>query len=58
MNAFGICGAEASGMRAVKGTMSKAYIAGMAARNGVEAALLAQIGYTGPVNVFEARDGG
>jgi 2-methylcitrate dehydratase PrpD len=57
MNALGICGAEASGMRAVKGTMSKAYIAGMAARNGVEAALLAQMSYTGPVNVFEARDG-
>ena len=56
-NAFGICGAEASGMRAVKGTMSKAYIAGMAARNGVEAALLARLGYTGPTNVFEAKDG-
>ena len=56
-NALGICGAEASGMRAVKGTMSKAYIAGMAARNGVEAALLARLGYTGPTNVFEARDG-
>ena len=56
-NAFGICGAEASGMRAVKGTMSKAYVAGMAARNGVEAALLARQGYTGPTNVFEARDG-
>ena len=56
-NALGICGAEASGMRAVKGTMSKAYIAGMAARNGVEAALLSRLGYTGPANVFEARDG-
>ena len=56
-NALGICGAEASGMRAVKGTMSKAYVAGMAARNGVEAALLARQGYTGPTNVFEARDG-
>ena len=56
-NAFGICGAEASGMRAVKGTMSKAYIAGMAARNGVEAALLSRLGFTGPTNVFEARDG-
>jgi 2-methylcitrate dehydratase PrpD len=56
-NALGICGAEASGMRAVKGTMSKAYIAGMAARNGIEAAILASLGYTGPTNVFEARDG-
>lgn len=56
-NALGICGAEASGMRAVKGTMSKAYITGMAARNGIEAALLASRGYTGPINVFEAKDG-
>ena len=56
-NALGICGAEASGMRAVKGTMSKAYIAGMAARNGLEAASLARLGYTGPTNVFEAKDG-
>jgi len=56
-NALGICGAEASGMRAVKGTMSKAYITGMAARNGLEAALLAARGFTGPANVFEARDG-
>ncbi|MGA0393766.1 MAG: MmgE/PrpD family protein [Rhodospirillales bacterium] len=56
-NALGICGAEASGMRAVKGTMSKAYINGMSARNGLEAALLASKGYTGPENVFEAKDG-
>ena len=56
-NALGICGAEASGMRAVKGTMSKAYINGMSARNGIEAALLASRGYTGPTNVFEAKDG-
>ncbi len=56
-NALGIGGAEASGMRAVKGTMSKAYINGMAARNGIEAAMLASRGYTGPTNVFEAKDG-
>jgi 2-methylcitrate dehydratase PrpD len=56
-NALGICGAEASGMRAVKGTMSKAYINGMSARNGIESALLASRGYTGPTNVFEAKDG-
>ena len=56
-NAFGICGAEASGMRAVKGTMSKSYINGMSARNGVEAALLTSRGFTGPRNVFEALDG-
>jgi 2-methylcitrate dehydratase PrpD len=37
--------------------MSKAYITGMAARNGLEAALLATRGYTGPTNVFEAKDG-
>jgi 2-methylcitrate dehydratase PrpD len=56
-NALGIAGAEASGMRVAMGSMSKAYGAGRAARDGVTAALLANIGYTGPVNVIEGRDG-
>jgi len=55
--ALGIAGAEASGMRSGMGTMSKAYGAGRAARDGVTAAFLAERGYTGPTNVFEARDG-
>lgn len=56
-NAFGIAGAEASGIRAAMGTMSKAYGAGRSARDGIVCAQLASMGYTGPTNVLEARDG-
>lgn len=56
-NAMGIAGAEASGMRVAMGTMSKAYGAGRSARDGVTAGLLAHLGYTGPTNVIEGRDG-
>lgn len=56
-NALGIAGAEASGIRVAMGTMSKAYGAGRSARDGVTAALLAQLGYTGPHDVIEGRDG-
>lgn len=56
-NALGIAGAEAAGMRVAMGTMSKAYGAGRSARDGVTAALLANLGYTGPKNVIEGRDG-
>jgi len=56
-NALGIAGAEASGMRVAMGTMSKAYGAGRSARDGLVAARLAGLGYTGPRNVIEGRDG-
>jgi len=56
-NALGIAGAEASGIRAAMGTMSKAYGAGRSARDGVVSAILAKSGFTGPTNVLEARDG-
>jgi len=56
-NALGIAGAEASGMRVAMGTMSKAYGAGRSARDGLVAAQLAKLGYTGPRNVIEGRDG-
>ena len=56
-NALGIAGAEASGIRAAMGTMSKAYGAGRSARDGIVSAQLAGMGYTGPANVIEARDG-
>lgn len=56
-NALGIAGAEASGMRVAMGTMSKAYGAGRSARDGVTAGLLARLGYTGPTDVIEGRDG-
>lgn len=56
-NAFGIAGAEASGIRAAMGTMSKAYGAGRSARDGITCAQLAGMGFTGPADVLEARDG-
>lgn len=56
-HAMGIAGAEAGGMRVAMGSMSKAYGAGRSARDGLTAALLAQLGYTGPRDVIEGRDG-
>ncbi|HKT79738.1 MAG TPA: MmgE/PrpD family protein [Vicinamibacterales bacterium] len=56
-NALGIAAGEASGMRVAMGTMSKAFGAGRSARDGIRAAYLAQRGFTGPVDVLEARDG-
>lgn len=56
-NALGIAAQEASGLRATMGTMSKAYGGGRGAENGVVAAKLAQMGFTGPTDVFEARNG-
>ena len=56
-NALGIAGAEASGIRVAMGTMSKAYGAGRSARDGIVSAQLAGMGYTGPANVIEGRDG-
>ncbi|HUI13544.1 MAG TPA: MmgE/PrpD family protein [Xanthobacteraceae bacterium] len=55
--ALGIAGVMASGIRAGIGTMSKAFGAGRSARDGLEAALLAELGFTGPTDVIEARDG-
>jgi len=56
-NALGIAAGEASGMRVAMGTMSKAFGAGRSARDGIRAAILASMGFTGPVDVIEARDG-
>jgi 2-methylcitrate dehydratase PrpD len=56
-NALGIAGGEAAGMRVAMGTMSKAFGAGRSARDGVRAATLAAMGFTGPTDVIEARDG-
>ncbi len=56
-NALGIAGEQASGIRGSKGTMSKAYGAGRAAENGVTAARLAQMGFTGSTTIMETRDG-
>jgi 2-methylcitrate dehydratase PrpD len=56
-NALGLAGAQASGIKASMVTMTKSYVAGAAARDGIDSALLARRGYTGPTDVFEGRDG-
>ena len=48
-SAFGIAGAQASGIRGNKGTMTKAYRAGRAAENGVVAAKLARMVFSAVV---------
>lgn len=59
-NALGLAGTIAGGLMAytADGSMSKRYHAGKAAENGYMAAKLAKSGYTGPVYVLEAADGG
>ena len=54
-NALGIAGEQASGIRGSKGSM--AYGAGRAAENGVVAARLAKMGFTGTPTIMETRDG-
>lgn len=51
--ALAIAGAQASGLKAAFGTDAKPYMAGRAAAAGVEAALLAAGGVTGPGDVLE-----
>lgn len=52
--AFGTAASFAGGLRQNFGTMVKPLHAGIAARNGVEAALLAETGFTSDENIFEA----
>jgi 2-methylcitrate dehydratase PrpD len=56
-NAFGIAASQAGGLRANFGTMTKPLHAGLANRTGIEAALLAQSGFTASANVLEQRFG-
>jgi 2-methylcitrate dehydratase PrpD len=51
---FGIAASLACGLRQNFGTMVKPLHAGIAARNGIEAALLAKAGFTADENIFEA----
>jgi 2-methylcitrate dehydratase PrpD len=51
---FGIAASLAGGLRQNFGTMTKPLHAGMAARNGVDAALLAQAGLTASEDIIEA----
>jgi aconitate decarboxylase len=59
MHALGIAGTQSSGLMAAQyGAMVKRMHAGRAAQSGLYAALLAQRGFTGIVDVFEAPYGG
>lgn len=57
MNALGIAVSEASGIGRNNGTMVKPLHAGLAARGGITAALLAQQGLTAAPDIFEAKQG-
>ena len=52
-NAFGICAGLCSGIQPNFGTMAKPMAAGMAARNGLMAAILAKRGFTGRADIFD-----
>jgi len=56
-HALGIACAEAAGTREMAGTMTKAFIHGRAAQNGVLAALLAQQGFTSAETSLEGPHG-
>jgi aconitate decarboxylase len=56
-NALGIAASRAGGLMANVGTMTKATHCGWAAAAGLDAALLAQRGFTGNTEVFEAPRG-
>jgi 2-methylcitrate dehydratase PrpD len=57
-NAFGLAGCQASGLQAWATEMehfTKSFQTGIAARNGVTAAILARDGYQGPPDILEGR---
>jgi 2-methylcitrate dehydratase PrpD len=55
--ALGIAATEAAGLQEALGTMTKSLHPGKAAADGVEAALLASYGFTGPPAPIEGRRG-
>jgi 2-methylcitrate dehydratase PrpD len=55
--ALGLAATQASGLKALFGSMGKPWHAGLAARNGVMAAQLAARGFTGPVDILENPQG-
>jgi 2-methylcitrate dehydratase PrpD len=55
--ALGIAATEAAGLQAAFGTMTKSFHAGKAAQDGVEAALLASLGFTSAPAAIEGRRG-
>ncbi len=59
VHALGIAGTQAAGLMAAQyGAMVKRMHAGRSAQSGLYAALLAEAGFTGIVNVFESEYGG
>jgi len=56
-NALGIAATAAGGLRAADGTMTGRYVQGLAAADGVEAALLARFGFTGAPLSIDGRRG-
>jgi 2-methylcitrate dehydratase PrpD len=58
--ALGLAGTQSAGLWAFNadGTMSKRLHPGKAAHSGVLAAELAQLGFTGPTQIYETEDGG
>lgn len=58
VSAFGLAGAQASGLMEMYGpSMQKRFNPGPAARNGVTAALMARLGFTGAETIFEGERG-
>jgi len=57
INALGIAGSEAAGLKQNFGTMTKPFHAGHAAENGIKAALLAKNGFTAAKDILEGRLG-
>ncbi len=57
LNALGIAGTQASGLKRSFGTMCKAFHAGKAAQAGLMAALLAREGFTGAEDILEGDNG-
>ncbi len=58
VQAFGLAGCQASGLLAwvtEPSQLSKAFQIGIASRNGVTAATLAQLGFTGPPHILEGK---
>lgn len=57
-SALGLAGAQASGLMEMYGpSMQKRFNPGPAARNGVTAAMMAQLGFTGADTIFEGERG-
>jgi len=56
-HALGIAASQSGGLRANFGTMTKPLHAGLSNRTGVEAALLAQAGFTASTEILEQRFG-